>query len=142
MALLASAVARAAGPDDAAGPAFRRLSASNELSNEYLVFIVYLQKSASIEPRTSLSNFGGDSIHFSIHFLVSARCLGCPIAVSGVTQNFDAMLKQMAEMHKFIEAEETQKRTLEVLSVWLLTGQSVENNHVDSISDSCLIRSN
>lgn len=41
-----------------------------------------------------------------------ARVAG-PDDASGVTQNFDAMLKQMAEMHKFIEAEETQKRTLE-----------------------------
>merc|ERR1719199_2194964 len=32
---------------------------------------------------------------------------------SAVTQNFDAMLKQMAEMHKFIETEENQKKTLE-----------------------------
>ena len=41
-----------------------------------------------------------------------ARAAG-PDDAAGVTQNFDAMLKQMAEMHKFIEAEETQKRTLE-----------------------------
>merc|ERR1719353_2756735 len=42
-----------------------------------------------------------------------ASVTAAPDDAAGVTQNFDAMLKQMADMHKFIEAEETQKRTLE-----------------------------
>ena len=33
----------------------------------------YLQKSASIQPRASLSKFGGESIHFSFTSLVSSR---------------------------------------------------------------------
>ena len=32
---------------------------------------IYLRKSASVQPRTSLSKFGVDSFHFSIHYLDS-----------------------------------------------------------------------
>ena len=40
----------------------------------YLVLLfIILQKSASIQPMTSLSKFGGDSIHFSFHFIIRAR---------------------------------------------------------------------
>merc|ERR1719353_1824321 len=42
-----------------------------------------------------------------------ASVTAAPDDAAGVTQNFDAMLKQMAEMHKFIETEEGQKRTLQ-----------------------------
>merc|ERR1719353_1319843 len=42
-----------------------------------------------------------------------ASVTAAPDDAAGVTQNFDAMLKQMADMHKFIETEEGQKRTLQ-----------------------------
>ena len=49
-----------------------------ELSNEYLVFTIlstyYLEKSASIQPTTSLSKFEGDFVDLFIRLLI-LRCL-------------------------------------------------------------------
>ena len=44
-------------------------------SNEYLLFSNYLQNSASIQPRTRLSKFGGDFIHLLIRLLNGAPVL-------------------------------------------------------------------
>ena len=55
-----------------------------ELSNAYLLFSIYMQISASIQPRTSLqssprtslSRFGGDFIHVFIRLLRPQRSAG------------------------------------------------------------------
>ena len=44
-----------------------------ELSNQYILFTsIYLQTSASIQPRTSLHRFGGNFSNLSIHSLGEA----------------------------------------------------------------------